>query len=39
MVKSVHGEGVTSNYDKMYATFKVSSIDVEDSDLSGCYAM
>ena len=37
MVKSVHGKGVTCNSDQMYAIFKVSSVDVEDSNLSGRY--
>jgi hypothetical protein len=39
MLKGGHGEGVTSNNDQMYAIFKVSSADVEDSNTFGCYAM
>lgn len=39
MVNSVHGEGVTSKNEQMYARFKVSSVDVEDFHLSTCYAM
>jgi len=39
MLRSGHEEGVTTNNDQMYAIFKVSSVDVEDSNLSGCYAM
>ena len=37
MGKSVHGEGMTSNSDQMCAIFKVTSVDVEDSNISGYY--